>query len=157
MPATPVEVVRTFLDNTSNDDDVRRAAHELVADDARYVSLNFDNPELKRIAPWAGTAYGPDAFVGAFSGVIAHWQNEDFGIDEIFGVDDRVAVFGHFTYRSRTLGQATTSPMAIFARVRDGKITEWLFMEDTFATARTFRSGGTWTIQSAPGGPTIEV
>ena len=47
--------------------------------------------------------------------------------------------------------------MAIFARVRDGKITEWLFMEDTFATARTFRSGGTWTIQSEPDGPTIEV
>ena len=157
MAPTPVEVVRRFLDNTSNDDDIRRAAHELVADDAKYVSLNFDNPELKRIAPWAGTSYGPDAFIGAFSGVIAHWRNEDFGIDEIFGVDDRVAVFGHFTYRSRTLGQAATSPMAIFARVREAKIVEWLFMEDTFATARTFRSGGTWTIQSAPDGLTIEV
>lgn len=28
---------------------------------------------------------------------------------------------------------------------------------DTFATARSFRSGGTWTIQSNPDGTTIEV
>lgn len=157
MPSTPVEVVEEFLANTSNDEDIQRAAHELVAPDARYVSLNFENAELKRIAPWAGTAYGPDAFVGAFGGVLRHWRNEDFGIDEIFGDGERVAAFGHFTYRSITLGQATTSPFAIFARVRDGRIVEWLFMEDTFATARTFRSGGTWTIQTERERPAIEV
>lgn len=157
MSRTPVDVIQEFLANTSSEEDIRRVVRELVAADAKYVSLNFDNPELKRIAPWAGTSYGPDAFVGAFGGVIRHWINEDFGIDEIFGAGERVAVFGHFTYRSITLKQATTSPFSIFARVVDGKITEFRFMEDTFATARTFRSGGTWTIQAEPGGETIEV
>ena len=104
-----------------------------------------------------GTAYGPDAFINTFGGVLRHWKNEDFGIDEIFGEGERVAVFGHFTYRSLTLSQATTSPFAIYARVHEGKIAEWLFMEDTFATARTFRSGGTWTIQAETDGPSIEV
>ena len=157
MSDTPVEVIRQFLSLTSNDEDIARAVSTLVAPDAKYVSLNFENPELRRIAPWAGTAYGPDAFAGAFGGVIRHWINEEFEITESFGEDERVAVFGRFTYRSITLGQATTSPFAIFARVRDGKITEFLFMEDTFATARTFRSGGTWTIQAQPGGESIEV
>ena len=157
MPSSPAEIVQDFLANTSNDEDIARVAHELVAPDAKYVSLNYDNPELKRIAPWTGTAYGPDAFIATFGGVLRHWKNEDFGIDEIFGTDERVAVFGHFTYRSITLGHAATSPFAIFARVHDEKITEWLFMEDTFATARTFRSGGTWTIQAEPGESTIEV
>ena len=157
MPSTPVEIVQEFLAGTTNDEDIERVTGTLVAEDAKYVSLNFENPELKRIAPWTGTAYGPDAFKGAFGGVIRHWTNENFEIDEIFGEGERVAVFGHFTYRSITLGQATTSPFAIFARVGDGKITEWLFMEDTFATARTFRSGGTWTIQAEPDGDTLEV
>lgn len=155
--ASPVDIVQELLANTDTDEHIDQVTRSLVAEHAKYVSLNFENAELKRIAPWAGTTYGPDAFKGAFGGVIRHWTNEDFGIDEIFGDGERVAVFGHFTYRSITLGQATTSPFAIFARVQDNKITEWLFMEDTFATARTFRSGGSWTIQSEPGAETIEV
>lgn len=157
MPNTPIEVIQEFLTNTDTDEHIERVIHTLVAEEAKYVSLNFDNPELQRIAPWAGTSYGPDAFKGAFGGVIRHWINEDFGIDEIFGEGERVAVFGHFTYRSRTIGKATTSPFAIFARIVDGKIVEFLFMEDSFATARTFRSGGTWTIQADPNGTTIAV
>jgi hypothetical protein len=30
-------------------------------------------------------------------------------------------------------------------------------MEDTFATALTFRTSGTWTIDAAPGAETFEV
>ena len=157
MTSTPIEIVQQFLASTSSDEDIERASHELVAPDAKYVSLNFENPDLKRVAPWAGTSCGPEAFIGAFGGVLHHWTNEDFGVDEIFGDGERVAAFGHFTYRSISLGHATTSPFAIFARVQDGKICEWLFMEDTFATARTFRSGGTWTIQTQSGQPPIEV
>ena len=157
MPGTPIDVVQEFLANTSRMEDIEDVAHRLVAEDAKYVSLNFKNAELQRIAPWTGTAHGQQAFIDTFGGVLEHWTNEDFQIDEIFGQEERVAVFGRFTYRSLSLGQATTSPFSIFARVKDGKITEWLFMEDTFATARTFRAGGTWTIQSLPDSDTFEV
>jgi hypothetical protein len=40
--------------------------------------------------------------------------------------------------------------MAVLAKVIDGRITYFQYMEDTFATARSFRSGGTWTIDAAP-------
>ena len=68
-----------------------------------------------------------------------------------------MAVFGSMTYRSVVLGKTVTSPFAVFRRVRDGKITYAQFMEDSFATARSFRSGGTWAISANPDGSTVEV
>jgi hypothetical protein len=41
--------------------------------------------------------------------------------------------------------------------VRDGKITYMQFMEDTFCTASSFRSGGTWKFQSDPHGGEVEI
>ncbi len=129
----------------------------LVASDATYVSLNFENAELKRIMPWAGTATGPEAISSTYSRVGRYWKNEGFEIGELFGAGENVAVFGRFTYRSTTVGKVVTSPFAIFARVKDGKIAYMQFMEDTFGTASTFRTGGTWTMRSDPDGAEIEI
>jgi len=67
--------------------------------------------------------------------------------------DGKVAIFGRFTLRSVTLNQATESPFVVFAKVEDERITYFQYMEDTFATARTFRDRGTWTIRADPSGP----
>ena len=61
-------------------------------------------------------------------------------------------MFGRFTYRSATLGKAVTSPFAILARVRDGRITYMQFMEDTFGTAASFRAGGHAVFRADPEG-----
>jgi uncharacterized protein len=37
--------------------------NKLVAPNATYVSLNSENSELNKIMPWAGTSYGPQAFL----------------------------------------------------------------------------------------------
>ena len=66
-------------------------------------------------------------------------------------------MFGSFTYRSVFLGQPVRSPFSIHAKVKDGKIAFFQFMEDTFATARSFRSNGAWAIQTQPDGPTFEI
>ena len=50
-----------------------------------------------------------------------------------------------------------TSPFAVFAKVKDGKCTYMLFMEDTFATGASFRSGGSWTFHSNPDGPKVVI
>jgi len=153
MPGTPIETVQEFLANSTDPATVNR----LVAPDATYVSLNFDNPELKKVMPWTGTSTGPENFVFTFSNVARFWTIEAFEITDMFGAEDKVAVFGSFTYRSVTQGIAVTSPFSILAKVTDGKITYFQFMEDTFATARSFRSGGTWTIQSDPDSASFEV
>jgi hypothetical protein len=42
---------------------------------------------------------------------------------------------------SRVVGKLVTTPFAVFAKVVDGKCTYLQFMEDTFATGASFRSG----------------
>ena len=153
MAKSPLEVVQAILADPTNPDVVRA----LVAPDATYVSLNYDNPELKRIMPWAGTQTGPDAISGTYARVGRYWQNEGFEVEDTFEAEGRAAVFGRFTYRSATLGKAVTSPFAILAHVRDGQVTHMQFMEDTFGTAATFRSGGTATFRADPDGGEVSV
>ena len=148
MAMVATEVVRALLNDPTNPDVV----HRLVAPDATYVSLNFDNPELKLIMPWAGTSIGPKAVLDTYTRVKRFWHSEAFEIAELFGEGEKVAVFGRFTYRSVTLGKTVTSPFAILATVSGGQITFMQFMEDTFATAATFRSGGVATYHGDPDG-----
>ena len=153
MSKTPVEIVQALLQGSKDP----AVVHALVAPDATYVSLNYENPELKKIMPWAGTATGPEAVLSTYTTVAERWESQAFDIEAIFGAGEKVAVFGRFTYRSRTLGKAVTSPFSIFAKVENGQVRYMQFMEDTFGTAATFRSGGHWRFQSEPGGGEVEV
>ncbi|MEJ7658516.1 MAG: nuclear transport factor 2 family protein [Hymenobacter sp.] len=113
----------------------------LTSPDITYVSLNYDNPELKKVMPWCGTGYGPEVIVKTFQQVGESWKKQEFDIREIFGSGENVAVFGSMTYQSVQLGKAITSPFAMLAKVRDGKVRYLQFMEDTFGTASSFRTG----------------
>jgi uncharacterized protein len=153
MADTPVEIVRRVLSDPTNP----AVVDEYVAEDSVYVSLNYEDDDLKKIMPWAGTGHGKQALLKTFTDVARYWQIEEFNLGDVFGDGERVAVFGSMKYRSTLLGKTVSSPFAVFARVSNGKITYSQFMEDTFATARSFRSGGTWTVNSDPEGSTIEV
>ena len=148
MAMAATEVVRTLLSDPTNPEVV----HRLVAPGATYVSLNDDNPQLQRIMPWAGTRTGPQAVLDTYTRVGRFWRSEAFEVGELFGEGENVAVFGRFTYRSVTLGKVVTSPFSILAKVRDGQVAFMQFLEDTFATAATFRSGGVATYRSDPDG-----
>jgi hypothetical protein len=134
---SPIETVIKLLTNISDANIIR----SLVADDATYVSLNYDNPDLKKIMPWCGTNKGVSAFVNNLTMIRECWETIEFNPGEIFGSDERVALFGSFKYRSKVLNKIVNSPFSIFAKVKDGKITYLQFMEDTFATAASFCVG----------------
>jgi ketosteroid isomerase-like protein len=151
-----VGTVADFLNNTGADK-VEAAAKRLVAPDATYISLNFDNPELKQIIPWVGTQKGPEAYSNAIMRVQQFGTLEDFKVLDIFGEGENVAVFGQFTYRAKATGIVVTSPLAIRAKVRDGKIVFFQFMEDSYGTASAFRVSGKWTVKTDPAGATFEV
>ena len=76
---------------------------------------------------------------------------------DLFGAGENVAVFGSFTYRSVSIGKLFRSPFAIHAKVRDGKIVFFQFVEETFASARSFSPCGKWTIKTDPDGAAYEV
>jgi hypothetical protein len=152
----PTDIVSEFLQNTAPDK-IEAATERLVAEDAIYISLNFDNPELKQILPWTGTSTGRKAYTSTFIRVAQYWTIEDFHIDALFGAGEDVAVFGSFTYRSNTLGKSFRSPFSIHAKVRNEKIVHFQFMEDTFASGRSFSSSGSWTIKTDPDGLEYQV
>ena len=147
------EIVQALLQSVRDP----KAVKELCAPDVTYVSLNYTNPDLHRIMPWCGTSRGPEAILKTFHDVADFWVVESFTPEEIFGEAGNVAVFGRFTYTSTKLRRRVTSPFAILCKVADGKITYMQFMEDTFATGASFRSGGTWKFQSDPRGGEIEI
>ena len=129
----------------------------LVTPDVTYVSLNYSNPDLKRIMPWCGTSRGPESIVRTFVDVARYWAVQSFEREALFGDDGHAAMFGRFTYKSSVLSKVVTSPFAVLARCKDGRCSYLQFMEDTFATAGSFRSGGTWMFQSNPSGERVEI
>jgi uncharacterized protein len=153
MQVNPQEIVRMLLKSVRDPNTVM----ELCAPDVTYVSLNYTNSDLRKIMPWCGTSRGPEAILRTFRDVATFWAVDSFAPEEIFGEGGNVAVFGRFTYTSTKLRKTVTSPFSIFCKVKDGKITYMQFMEDTFCTASSFRSGGTWKFQSDPHGGEVEI
>ena len=154
--AASLHTVMDFLSNTAPDK-VEAAANRLVAPDATYVSLNFSNPELKKIMPWTGTDKGPRAYSGTFLGVANYWKIDDFTVTDKFASGEDVAVFGKFTYRSVAVGHVITSPFSIHAKVHAGKIVYFQFMEDTYATASSFRQTGSWVVKATMAAMPVKV
>lgn len=118
---------------------------------------NFDNPELKRVMPWAGTAQGPQAVSDTYTQVGRYWKKKSLSISDSLESESSAAVFGSFTYESNTLGKTITSPFCIFVRWRVERSYTLQFMEDTFGTVSTFRASGSWLFQSNPQGEPIEI
>lgn len=146
MSMAPTEVISAILVNPKNLEHVR----SLTSEDVTYVSLNYSNPDLKKIMPWCGTSHGPESIVQTFLDVGRYWEVLAFEVKALFGSGEHVALFGSFTYRSTVMKKTVTSPFAVYAKVQDGLCTYMQFMEDTLATSESFRSSGAWTFRSNP-------
>jgi uncharacterized protein len=153
MPDSPIEVVGRWLQNLLDP----AVINSVVAPDATYVSLNTENPELTKIMPWAGTSHGPQAFFRNLSEMYTRWENQAFNVTTMFASGENVAVFGDYRYRSKSLDKVVTSPYAILVKVVDGKVTFLQFLEDSYATAASFRKDGSWTVQTEPGAEPFQV
>ena len=150
---SPLAILEAVLSKPTDLDHVK----QYTTDDFTYVSLNYENPELKKIMPWAGSHTGTEGLVQTFIDVGRYWTTDEFKIIDSFENEDGAAIFGSFTYTSTVLGKTVTSPFAVLARVEEGKLSYVQFMEDTFATARSFRESGTYHMQANPDGTSVDV
>lgn len=146
-------VLQQLLQNTTNP----KALGQLMTPDAVYVSLNFNNPELKKIEPWAGTHKGPQSIPEVFAGIQSFWKTLDFKVTDTIEQGNRVAFFGSFTYKSNTTGKEITSPFSVLARFEGDKVAYLQFLEDSYGTAGSFKTGGTTRFHSDPSGKEVEV
>ena len=146
MSASPIDVVGQWMQNLLDPEIINR----LVAPDATYVSLNTQDAELSKIMPWAGTSYGPQAVIGHLTTMFTRWETQAFNVTTMFASGENVAVFGDFRYKSHSLGKVVSSPFSILVKVVEGRVTYVQYLEDSYATAASFRQDGSWTIQAEP-------
>jgi ketosteroid isomerase-like protein len=146
-------VLQDILQNTTN----LKMLRQLMTPDVTYVSLNFDNPELKKIEPWAGTHKGPQELAAVFVAIQRCWTTLDFKVADTIEQGNRVAFFGSFTYKSNVTGREITSPFALLARFEGDKVAYIQFLEDSYGTAGSFKTGGATRFHSDPSGKEVEI
>ena len=119
MDRTNEEIVRELLENATDKSVVDR----LMAEESVYMSLTFDNPELKKLMPWAGTYKdGREGTLYTFKTLNTFWTIDEFTIKDIFSTGENVAVFGSFTVHSKRLDKIFQSPFSVHAKVKDGQV-----------------------------------
>ena len=153
MSTNLTAVLQELLQNTSN----LKVLSQLMTPDATYVSLSFDNPELKKVMPWTGTHKGPQSLFEVFGTIQRFWKTLDFKVTDAIEQGSRVALFGSFTYKSNATGREITSPFGLLARFEGGKVAYVQFLEDSYGTAGSFKTGGATRFHSDPSGKEIEV
>jgi ketosteroid isomerase-like protein len=153
MSTNLTAVLQEVLQNTTN----LKVLGQLMTPDVTYVSLSFDNPELKRVMPWTGTHKGPQALSDVFGKIERFWKTLDFKVTDTIEQDSRVALFGSFTYKSNATGKEITSPFGLLARFEGDKVAYIQFLEDTYGTAGSFKTGGATRFHSDPSGKEVEV
>jgi hypothetical protein len=90
MATSLTDLLQQLLQNTTNVQVLR----QLMTPDATYVSLNFDNPELKKVMPWTGTHSGPQSLPKVFEAIQRFWKTLDFKVTDTIEQGSRVAIFG---------------------------------------------------------------
>ena len=153
MSTNLTAVVQQLLQNTTN----LAVLKQFMTSDATYVSLTFDNPELKKIEPWAGTHKGPESLPKVFAGIQSFWKTLEFKVTDTIEQGNRVGFFGSFTYKSNTTGKEITSPFSLLARFEGEKVAYLQFQEDSYGTAGSFKTGGATRFHSDPSGKEVEV
>jgi uncharacterized protein len=153
MSTNLTAALQHLLQNTTN----LKVLRQLMTPDVTYVSLSFDNPELKKIEPWAGTHRGPQELADVFVAIQRCWKTLDFKVTDTIEQGNRVAFFGSFTYKSNVTGREITSPYALLARFEGDKVAYLQFFEDTYGTAGSFKTGGATRFHSDPSGNEVEL
>lgn len=111
------------------------AMNKLMADD--MVWHNEGDPSL----PWIGETKGKDnifAFLAVFSSnlQVTLWETED-----AFASGDTVAVFGRMNgVTSKTGKEIGSFTFALRAKVRDGQVVLWNWLEDSFAVSQAYHA-----------------
>jgi hypothetical protein len=153
MSTNLTAVLQELLQNTTN----LKVLSKLMTPDATYVSLNFDNPELKKVMPWTGTHKGPQSLPEVFGAIGRFWKTLDFKVTDAIEQGNRVALFGSFTYKSNVTAKEITSPFALLARFEGDQVAYVQFLEDSYGTAGSFKTGGATRFHSDPSGKEVEV
>ncbi|WP_433556080.1 nuclear transport factor 2 family protein [Pseudonocardia xinjiangensis] len=68
-----------------------------------------------------------------------NFQPVEFNIERTFESGDQVVLVGHFKHRILSTGREFASDFSAICTVRDGKVSSYNFLEDSYALWRSFQ------------------
>jgi ketosteroid isomerase-like protein len=104
-----------------------------------------------------GHSQGPQELFDVFAAIQRYWKTLDFKVTDSIEQGSCVAFFGSFTYKSNVTGKEITSPFSLLARFEGDKVTYVQFLEDSYGTAGSFKTGGATRFHSDPSGKEVEI
>lgn len=130
-PKTPAEVVAHYL-QTFFGHDIDKTLDCLTDDVSWHVQ---GAPGV----PTVGDRQGKDEVRQWLQLFPDHFEPIAFEVLKTFEKEDDVVLVGHFTHRIIDTGKHFTSRFAAVCTVRDGKVSDYDFLEDSFGLWNSFQ------------------
>jgi len=130
---TPGEVVEHYLD-TFFKKDIDKTLECLTDDVVWKVQGAADVPTI-------GLLHGKEEVRAWMALFPLNFEPLEFHISRTFESGDQVVITGHFKHRILSTGREFASDFAAICSVRDGKVSAYNFLEDSYALWRSFQAG----------------
>jgi uncharacterized protein len=122
---------------------------EWFTDDVEFVVADADHGETTAAIPWAGRPFTGIAGVDEVMRYLGrNFDMHSLPVDHIIADGPDVVVLGRFHFTARSTGRTLTSPWAAHLVFRGDKVARYHFYENTFAVARSFRTGDPWNVDN---------
>lgn len=107
-------------------------AFELISDKAVWTIKGSDN------VPTVGRWEGKEQITRFFDRFARSFEPKEFNIMHYFPAEDKVFVIGNFTHFVKPTSRLITSDWMIQFTLKDGKITGYKILEDSYGLYRSF-------------------
>jgi ketosteroid isomerase-like protein len=98
--------------------------------------------------PWLGLHRGRESVKKFLSHMHRNLEVTAFGPREVLSEGNKAAAFGWFRLHALPTGRTVDIAYSIRIELRDGLITKYHFLENTFDVAGAFRSKGEWLLET---------
>jgi len=128
---TPGQVVQKYLD-TFFKKDVEKTLECLTEDVVWSVQGAADVPTI-------GLRHGRDEVRAWMTQFPVNFEPLEFQVERVFESGDQVVMTGALKHRILSTGKEFASDFAAICTVRDGKVSAYKFLEDSYALWRAFQ------------------
>lgn len=131
METETIKIVKDYFEKFLSGNKAK--AFELLDDDVTWTVKGSDN------VPTVGLRKGKAEVDDFFEKFQQTFEPKEFNIDHYFGKGDLVFAIGNFTHLIKTSKELVSSDWLIEFGVKNGKITSYKILEDSYALYLAFQ------------------
>lgn len=128
------EIANQFLTRIGGNESPEKIA-EMFDDE-----LKWNIPGDTGVLPWIGPQTGKSAVINFLKDSSHMIERLSLEVHEVMASDDRAIIFGELRSKVVSSGKTIETPYAIVLTIAGEKITRFLMLEDSFATAVAARA-----------------